>query len=132
MLEMTKAKVAAELEAMAWHRLFNCGHWLADRETLWAAHQKLIEMGLVEHISSDCWRHTPLGKELDVDLFEVFMGLIDELDALFILEDYHLIDEWDFDSICARMSRKANPEFVLLSVVRRAYLDYGKASKSLH
>ena len=59
-------------------------------------------------------------------------GLIDEWDALSILEEYDLIDEWDFDSLYARMSRKANPEVVLVGVVRRAYLDYGKASKLLH
>ena len=77
MSEMNKAEIVAELEAMAWYRLFNCRQWLADWETIWALHQKLIKMGLVEHISSDTCRHTPLGTELDVDLFEVFMGLFD-------------------------------------------------------
>ena len=48
------------------------------------------------------------------------------------LMDHHLIDEWESDSIWARMSRKADPEFVLADVVRRAYRDYGKASKFLH
>ena len=76
MSEVNKAELIAELEVMAWNRLFNCHPWLADRETIWALHQKLIKMGLVEHISSDTWRSTPLGTELDVDLFEVFMGLL--------------------------------------------------------
>jgi hypothetical protein len=120
MSEMNKAEIVAELEAMAWHRLFNCRHWLADRETFWAVHQKLIEMGLVEHISSDTWRNTPLGKELDVDLYEVFMGLFDAWEVPNILEDHSFLDEWESDSIRARMSRKASPEFVLLGVVRRA------------
>jgi hypothetical protein len=132
MSEMTKAEIVVELEAMAWHRLFNCRHWLADQETVWAVHQKLIEMRLMEQISSGTWRYTPLGKELDVDLFEVFMGLFDEWEVPYILEDHRLIDEWESDSICARMSRKANPEFVLLECVRRAYLNYGKVSKLLH
>jgi hypothetical protein len=132
MSEMIKAEIVAELEAMAGHRLFNCRHWLADRETFWAAHQKLVEIGLVEHISSDAWRNTPIGAELDVDLFQVFMGLFDVWEVPYILEDHRLIDEWDSDSICARMARKANPEFVLAGVVRRAYLDYGKATKFLH
>ena len=132
MSEMTKTEIVAELEAMAWHRLFNCRHWLADRETVWAVHQKLIEMGLVEQISSDTWRNTPVGKELDVDLFEVFMGLFDEWEVPYILKDHGLIDEWESDSICARMSRKADPELVLVEVVRRAYRDYGKASRFLH
>jgi hypothetical protein len=75
MSEMNKAEIVAELEAIAWNRLFNCHQWLPDRETIWALHQKLIKMGLVEHISSDTWRNTPLGTELDIDLFQVFMGL---------------------------------------------------------
>jgi hypothetical protein len=132
MSQMTKAEIIAELEAMAWYRLFDSRKWLADQETVWAVHQKLTEMGLVEQISSDTWRNTPLGKELDVDLFEVFMGLFDEWEAPYILEDHGLIDEWESDSICARMSRKADPEVVLESVVRRAYLDYAKASRFLH
>jgi hypothetical protein len=132
MSEMNKAEIVAELEAMAWHRLFDSRQWLADQEAYWAVHQKLIKMGLVEHISSDTWRNTPLGKELEVDLFEAFMGLFDMWEVPYILEDHHLIDEWESDSICARMSRKADPEFVLAAVVRRAYLDYRKASKFLH
>jgi hypothetical protein len=132
MSELTKAEIVAELEAMAWHRLFTCRQWLAGRETVYAVNQKLIKMGLLERISSDTWQTTPLGRELDVDLFEVFIGVIDEWDALSILEEYDLIDEWDFDSLYARMCRKANPEVVLMGTVRRAYLDYGKASKLLH
>jgi hypothetical protein len=132
MSEMNKAEIVAELEGMAWHRLFNCRQWLADRETISAVHQKLIKMGLLEHISSDTWRNTPLGKELNIDLFEAFMGLFDVWEVPYILEDHHLIDEWESDSIWARMSRKADPEFVLADVVRRAYRDYGKASKFLH
>ena len=132
MSEMNKAEIVAELEAIAWYRLFSCRQWLPDRETIWALHQKLIKMGLVEHISSDTWRNTPIGTELDVDLFQVFMGLFDVWEVPYILEDHRLIDEWESDSICARMARKANREFVLAGVVRRAYLDYGKATKFLH
>jgi hypothetical protein len=132
MSEMNKAEIVAELEAMAWHRLFDSRRWLADRETVWAAHQKLIEMGLVEQLSSNTSRITNLGKELNVDLFEAFMRLFDEWEVPYILEDHGLIDEWESDSISARMVRKADPEVVLVGVVRRAYLDYGKASKFLH
>jgi hypothetical protein len=129
---MNKAEIVAELEAMAWYRLFNCPQWLADRETIYAMEQKLMKMGLVERVSLDTWRNTPSGTELDIDLFEVFMGLFDEWEVPWILEDHRLIDEWESDSIYARMSRKANPESVLVGYVRRAYLDYGKATKYLH
>jgi hypothetical protein len=132
MLEMTKAEIVAELEAMAWYRLFNCHPWLADRETNYALDQKLIKMGLVEHISSDTWQNTPLGTELDLNLFQVFMGRFEVWDALSVLQDYRPIDEWDFDSLYARMCRKANPETVLVGYVRRAYLDYHRPTKFLH
>lgn len=132
MSEMNKAEIVAELEMMAWNRLFNGHPWLADRETIWAVDQKLIKMGLVERISSDTWRNTSLGRELDVDLFEAFMGLFDVWEVRYVLEDHHLIDEWESDGICARMARKVDPEIVLVGVVRRAYLDYGKTTKFLH
>jgi hypothetical protein len=89
-------------------------------------------MCLVERISPDTYQNTPLGTELDVDLFEVFMGLIDEWDMLTILEDHYLIDESEFDIIYERLSTNANPESVLMGYVRRAYFDYRKATKYLH
>jgi hypothetical protein len=130
--EMNKAEIVAELESMAWYRLFGCRQWLADWETAHAVHQKLIKMGLVEHISSNTWRHTPLKKELDTELFEVFMGLFDEWEVPCILEDHRLIDECEIDSIYERMSTEANPESILVETVRRAYSDYRKATKLLH
>jgi hypothetical protein len=58
MSKVNKAEIVAELEALAWNRLFHSREWLADRETIYALNQKLIKMGLVEHISSDTWRNT--------------------------------------------------------------------------
>jgi hypothetical protein len=81
-----------------------------------------MKMGLQERVSSDTWRNTPSGTELNIDLFEVFMGIWDVGEVPSILEDHRLIDEWECDSIYARMSRKANPESVLVGYVRRAYL----------
>jgi hypothetical protein len=69
--------------------------------------------------------------ELDVELFEVFMGLIDEFEIPIILEDYRLIDESEAEVIYERMS-KANAESVLSGYVKRAYFDYRNASKLLH
>ena len=92
---MNKAEIIAELENMVAARLFNRQPWLADRETISAYHRKLIQMGLVEQVCAEpqTWRNSPLGKELDVDLFQVFMGLWDEWEVPMILEDYHLLDE---------------------------------------
>jgi hypothetical protein len=132
MSEMNKAEIVAELEAMTWHRLFNCHQWLADRETVCAVNQKLMKMGLVESTEPNAARYTPLGMELDLDLFEVFMGLFDEWEVPLLLNHYGFIDECEADDLYARMSEKVSPEAVLVRHVRRAYLDFGKATKFLH
>jgi hypothetical protein len=90
-------------------------------------------MGLVEVVcvESQTWRSTPLGKELDVDLFQVFMGFWDEHEVPMILEGYHLIDEEEADVIYARMD-KGDAESILIGYVKRAYFDYRKATKFLH
>jgi hypothetical protein len=133
MSAVNKAKVIAELENMVVARLFGRQPWLADRETFSAVHRKLIQMGLVERVCVEplTWQILPLGKEVDVELFEVFMGLFDEWEVPIILEQYRLIDESEADAICARMS-KDNAESVLRGYVKRAYFDYRKASKFLH
>ena len=73
---MNKAEIIAELENMVAARLFSDQPWLADREACVAIERKLIQMGLVEVVTTEppTWRHTPLGKELDVELFQAFMG----------------------------------------------------------
>jgi hypothetical protein len=128
---MSKAEIIAELENMVAARLFSGRPWLADRETCSAVNRKLIQMGLAEQVGDNTWRITPLGKELDVDLFEVFMGIICEWDVPLILERYRLLDESEFDAICECTS-EANAESLLLGYVKRAYFDYRKATKSLH
>jgi hypothetical protein len=89
---MNKTKIIAELENMVVARLFSGQPWLADRETCSAVNRKLIQMGLVEVVCVEpqTWRMTPLGKELDVKLFEVFMGVFDEWEVPMILEHYRL------------------------------------------
>jgi hypothetical protein len=130
---MNKAKIIAELENMVVARLFGRQPWLAGPETCVAVHRKLIQMGLVEVIciEPETWRSSSLGKELDVELFEVFMGVWDEWEVPIILEDYRLIDESEADVIYARMD-KADAESVLSGYVKRAYFDYRKATKFLH
>lgn len=132
---MDKAKIITELENMVVERLFGSRPWLADRETISAVDRKLIQMGLVElvHVEPRTWRVTPLGMELDVDLYEVFMGIFDECEVPGILEDHHLLDESEADDIYERMSQpQTNAESVLLGYVKRAYFDYRKATKFLH
>src|SRR5262249_13086892 len=131
---MNRAEIISELEAMVSTRLFSCRPWLSDRETFSAVNRKLIQMGLVERVSvePDTWRYTPLGKELDVELFEVFVGLIAEWDAAMILAEHGFIDESEFDFICMRLAAKADGDLVLKGYVIRAYFAYRKATKFLH
>jgi hypothetical protein len=133
MSAMNKAKIIMELENMVAARLFGRQPWLADRETFSAVNRKLIQMGLVEVVCVEplTWRISPLGKELDVELFEVFMGLFDEEEVPMILEHHRLIEESEVDAIYACMS-EANAERVLSGYVKRAYFDYRKATKFLH
>jgi hypothetical protein len=49
MSEMNKAEIVAELEAMAWYRLFNSRQWLADRETIYAAALEMMMAGANGH-----------------------------------------------------------------------------------
>jgi hypothetical protein len=134
---MNKAKIIAELENMAVARLFGREPWLADWETNSAYHRKLIEMGLGEQVRDEppTWRNTPLGNELDIDLFQVFMGLWDEWEVPMILKEYGFLDESEFDAIleCASDANEwpseANAERLLGGHVRRAYFDYRKAAK---
>ena len=130
---MNKAKIIAELENMVVARLFSGRPWLADWETISAYHRKLIQMGLVEQVCVEpqTWRNTPLGKELDVDLFQVFIGLWDEWEVPLILEEYGLLNESEFDAIFECTS-EANAEGLLIGYVRRAYFIYRKATKFLH
>ena len=104
---MNKAKIIADLENMVVARLFGRQPWLADRETCSALHRKLIQMGLVEVVCVEpyTYRSSTLGKKLDIDLFEVFLGLFDEWEVPMILEYYGLIDESELDVIWARMDK---------------------------
>jgi hypothetical protein len=74
---INKAEIIAELENMVAARLFSGQPWLADRETISAYHRKLIQMGLVEQVCVEppTWQYTPLGKEVDIELYQVFIGL---------------------------------------------------------
>jgi len=130
---MNKAKIIAELENMVVTRLFGRQPWLADPETCDAVRRKLMQMGLVEQVRDEpltqvgdeplTWQITPLGKELDVDLFEVFMGIKWKCDVPIILAEHGLLNESEFDAILECMS-EANAD--LSGYVKRAYFVYRK------
>ena len=131
-MTINKAEIIVELENMVVARLFGRQPWLADRETYSAVKRKLIQMGLVEQISVEMSRITALGRELDVDLFKVFMGVICPWDVPITLEEYGLLNESEFDAITINASSKVDAESLLSGYVKRAYFDYRKATKFLH
>jgi hypothetical protein len=130
---MNKAQIIVELENMVAARLFSGQPWLADGETFSAVNRKLIQMGLLEQVCVEprTWQITPLGRELDVDLFHVFMGIICEWDMPIILEKYGLLNGSEFDAII-ECTPEADAETLLSESVKRAYFDYRKAAKFLH
>lgn len=127
-------RIVIELESIVHFRLFGPGRWLADRETYRALERRISQMGLREQVPgrSDTWRYTPLGEELNLNLYEVFMGLWDEGEIPIILEGYRLIDESVAYDIYARMEKGTEPEALLRGYVKRAYFDYHKATKFLN
>jgi hypothetical protein len=127
---MNRAQIIAELENMVVARLFSRQPWLADRETCAAIDRKLLELGLWERVSVERWQITPLGKELDVDLFFVFLGMIEEWEVPIILERYGLIDDSEADAFYSMETADASA--VLSGYVKRAYFEYRKATKFLH
>jgi hypothetical protein len=118
---VNKVKIIAELENMVLAQLFGRQPWPADWETFSAVNQKLIQMGLWEEVGVEprTWRTTPLGHELHLDLFQAFMGVINEIEVPLILEEYGLIDESEFDAFCLGTS-EVDAESLLEGYVKRA------------
>jgi len=99
-------------------RLFSGQPWLADPETCSAVNRKLIEMGLLKQVHDDpiiAWRITPLGRELDVELFHVFLGVWHYCEVPLILEEYGLLSEAEFYTITASVEIAGAPQSQLSS-----------------
>jgi DNA-binding CsgD family transcriptional regulator len=141
---MDKVEILKRLHAIASHRLFG-GEWLADRDACNALNGKLVEMGLIEAVPDQpgTMRNTRLGKELRVDLFYVFWGLISVSDMPFILEEHGLIEEVrDVDapieelpeiwSVAWEDDHGEIGEQELREHVRRAYMTFCGAQRGLN
>ena len=120
---MNKAQIIAELHNMVVARLGR--PWPADREAVSAVRRKLKQMGLVEQVRDEplAWRITPLGEELDVDLFADFMGVTWAWEVPITLERAGLLSESECDAIFECTS-ETDAETLLAKYVKRAYFDY--------
>ncbi len=123
---MEKTEVMKELHAMVVYRLFGERPWNADVETLIAMSNMLFRLELQEYLpgSTVTYRATELGKELNLDLITAFIGLSDDFDILFTLEEFGLINESEGDRISELMETGADPGKMLLPMVRSAYLRH--------
>jgi hypothetical protein len=121
---MEKRDVVKGLHAMIATRLFSDRPWLANRESCDALDRKLLAMGVQENVTRGLGakRNTDLGREMQMDLMMVFIGLWDEWEIPNILEEYGLIDQCETMRIYETM--EYDPERVLLPIVRKAFRDY--------
>jgi hypothetical protein len=100
-----------------------------DRETVKALCTQLRELGLTEAVPDqpNTERLTDLGRELNIDLMQVFMGFWDPYDAALTLEEYDLISEDEILELEMRLEERLEEEdvvAVLLPLVRRAFFQH--------
>jgi hypothetical protein len=87
---MRKAEAIAELEKLVVDRLF-VGPWFRDSATNLVTHKRFVELGLIEDVTEGGSHDTPLGTEVGIELFMVFVGQMAEGDIPIILEQHRLI-----------------------------------------
>src|SRR5262245_21343390 len=90
-----KCEVIRTLHALIDESLFGSRPWLGDREITSALTKKLNTLGLSEPVPGqpNTSRSTALGREVNIDLMQVFMGTWYEYEVPMILKDYGLISE---------------------------------------
>jgi hypothetical protein len=115
--------------AIANTRLFGHEGWLADREAAIKLDEALQAMGLHEQVSANTFRNTTLGKEVDVDLHMVFMGLWEPWEMVLILEERGLLDEDEVDPLFDLLERdEKHYEPPFKARVQQAYRNFHKAT----
>jgi hypothetical protein len=89
---------------------------------------KLKALGLKEPVSGmpNTERATPLGRELNIDLMQVFMGMWEPYEISMILEDYGLLTEDEILEVEECLYGE-DPQALLLPLVRRAFLQHFQA-----
>lgn len=125
-----KSEITQQLDKIVTARLFGDGPWLVDREAASTLCGSLEEMGLQKMRPDRTVSDTQLGKELDVGLQMVFMGLWEPWDSIFVLQDWGLIDEEEVEPLfdLLKMGEEhAEPAF--RTRVQKAYRDYYQAGR---
>ena len=124
-----KTDVLTTIDTIVSTRLFGDGTWLVDaKPTANVLTRTLEELGLTETLPDGItYRYTRLGKELDLDLQTVFMGLYDVGDAIIILEERNLLATNEADALFELWEKHETQfEHSLRVRVQQAYRDYHK------
>ena len=129
---MHKRDIMVLLEALIVERLFGNGPWPPDRETFDALQAAFIGLGLEEEVSGQEFsgqtihQNTPLGKELNFDLVQVFAGTFDECSAIQILERYGLMKEEEINEMLESdlLASEEEPSRVFKYRIQKAYFEY--------
>jgi hypothetical protein len=127
---LNKTEILTTVDAIATRRLFGQEKWLVDSPITASALMKTLQtLGLEEHLPNGSIRCTNLGKEFNIDLQQVFMGLFEPWDAVHVLVDHHLIAEDEADMLFDLLEmdeKKYEP--ILRARVQQAYRDYYRAT----
>ena len=111
------------LDELVRARLFNsAASWPMDPSEIANIDRTFEILGLVERVSGDldCWRNTPLGNAINLDLLMVFLGIWDEYEVPQVLRDNGLIDEWEYEHLWVLLGGGCDYA-TLRPAVRRAY-----------
>jgi hypothetical protein len=129
---LSKAQIMTTVDSLATRRLFTAEKWLSDCPiTAGALTATLETLGLVEQLPNG-GRSTSLGKEINIDLQAVFMGLWTPWSAVEILRNQNLVDEDEADELLDLLETdEEDYEPVLRARVQKAYCDY-YGSAALH
>jgi hypothetical protein len=126
---LTRTETSTILDAIASKRLFLDRTWLVDRETSIALDSIQEKLGLIQLLPDGVTvRVTSLGKELDMDLQQVFMGQWEPCEAPWVLKDHKLLDESECEALFDLMETDEY-EAKLRGRVQQAYRDYHKVMR---
>src|SRR5262245_12899 len=102
---MDKRAIIQQIHAIAVLRLFGDGPWLCDRESGDALSRLACVAKTWEAVERNdgSVRPTMLGRELNINLLDVFMGMLDEWNVPHTLFSNGLIDEEAMETLLYRM-----------------------------
>ena len=128
---MNKSDTLNKLDAIATERLFGVGPWLVNNPDASIALTKTLQpLGLEEPVpnAADTTRLTNLGKQLNFDLYQIFVGLLEPWDAIMILEIRALISEQEAEELFSLLElAEEEYEPLLRARIQRVYREYYQA-----